>query len=660
MAILVALVSFILFASFGAHHIPAGDSGDLLTAAATGGVAHPPGYPLYTFLGWLFSHIPFSTVVWRIGLLSSIPHALVIVLVYSIVLRLTKHRLSAIFASLLLLANYLFFLYSVTPEVFALFDLFVVGLVWFTLDVVQSKKIKTWYLLCFVAGLSLTHHQVVLFLFPSVGFLLWQYRKHLGSRVVFFKSVFFFVLGFVPYTYVFIAARGHSIINWDHAVNFSNFIALVSRQDYGTFQSAGLYGQAPVQRLLEIKMWGTFIFMDFSLVGIVLALAGLYWLWRKWRKIFWFFVSAIAIMGPVFLFYASFPLQSRFTLATFERFLLPSYCLLAIVAGIGFSFVTTLLQKVNFSIAKTRIRFDHIVIVLLFLIVFVSGAVTVWKFIGYATDKTGEYLGMDVLTSLPHGAVLLLDRDTQLFTAQYDRYVLHVRPDIYLLHGSRVSADSYRTDIHGIFPSLRLPTSSDPAAFRQFVEYFGHKGLMFSATQYSVDSDWYWVPYGLVFRLVAKEALPEYQDMKEQNIRLWVGMHDPTKGMWGHYNHLMLSDVNDIYTSARLNFGKTLLRANDVAGALPEINAAIAYRGDTQLSEAYIYAGMSAVALKQCKNALTDFELAKQTAFTPNNDIIQYEALDWRDCFDDPSRAKPLFDQYQRLQQKNQTPLQQL
>ena len=49
------------------------DSGELITAATKFGVGHPPGYPLWTLLGFLLSHIfPFGNLAWRINLLSAL------------------------------------------------------------------------------------------------------------------------------------------------------------------------------------------------------------------------------------------------------------------------------------------------------------------------------------------------------------------------------------------------------------------------------------------------------------------------------------------------------------------------------------------------------------------------------------------------------------
>ena len=48
------------------------DSGELVTGAFTFGVPHPPGYPLWAFLGYIWSHfiIPFGNPAWRIGMMS--------------------------------------------------------------------------------------------------------------------------------------------------------------------------------------------------------------------------------------------------------------------------------------------------------------------------------------------------------------------------------------------------------------------------------------------------------------------------------------------------------------------------------------------------------------------------------------------------------------
>jgi len=55
------------------------DSGELVTGAFHFGVPHPPGYPLWALLGWLWRHlIPFGNPAWRICLMSVLTGALVV------------------------------------------------------------------------------------------------------------------------------------------------------------------------------------------------------------------------------------------------------------------------------------------------------------------------------------------------------------------------------------------------------------------------------------------------------------------------------------------------------------------------------------------------------------------------------------------------------
>ena len=44
------------------------DAAELATVVLTRGIAHPPGYPLFTLLAMPFSFLPFGEPAWRINL----------------------------------------------------------------------------------------------------------------------------------------------------------------------------------------------------------------------------------------------------------------------------------------------------------------------------------------------------------------------------------------------------------------------------------------------------------------------------------------------------------------------------------------------------------------------------------------------------------------
>jgi hypothetical protein len=78
----VAGLAFLLYSLTTARDIVVGDTPELITAAVTLGVPHPPGYPLFTKLGHLFSLLPFGPVPFRVNLLGVTCDALTVAVIF--------------------------------------------------------------------------------------------------------------------------------------------------------------------------------------------------------------------------------------------------------------------------------------------------------------------------------------------------------------------------------------------------------------------------------------------------------------------------------------------------------------------------------------------------------------------------------------------------
>ena len=84
----VAVTLLLVYVATLMPGVPPTDSGELILAAWSGGVAHAPGFPLYTALGWLWSHLlPVGRIAWRLNLLSAVCGALAGGLTYALALR---------------------------------------------------------------------------------------------------------------------------------------------------------------------------------------------------------------------------------------------------------------------------------------------------------------------------------------------------------------------------------------------------------------------------------------------------------------------------------------------------------------------------------------------------------------------------------------------
>ena len=80
---IAAAVTFLIagctFLYYMSPEVTLEDSGELVTGAFNFGVPHPPGYPLWAFLGWVWRHlVPFGNPAWRICLMSVLTGALVV------------------------------------------------------------------------------------------------------------------------------------------------------------------------------------------------------------------------------------------------------------------------------------------------------------------------------------------------------------------------------------------------------------------------------------------------------------------------------------------------------------------------------------------------------------------------------------------------------
>jgi len=224
------------------------DAGELSAVMCTNGIAHPTGYVLYTWLGFLWSKIPFfPSVIYGLNFFSAIQVALSVNIVLAGILLLLDNSSHTSITSFykysigtICSLSYAFFglvwSQALSVEVYS-FLLLWVSIVFYALVGInyKSNKNKWLYFLGVSLGLLFTHHLLGLFLFPGIFlFLLWYFRNK--SFLPFMK-----VLGMVvacmliSYTYLFLHAQSDPALNWGNPSSITYLVRHITGSQYNSF-----------------------------------------------------------------------------------------------------------------------------------------------------------------------------------------------------------------------------------------------------------------------------------------------------------------------------------------------------------------------------------------------------------------------------------------
>ncbi len=228
--------------------VAGGDSGELITVAYTLGVAHPPGYPLYTMLAKLFTLIPIGTIAWRVNLFSAACGAGAATILFLAAARWSGSLWAALAAASLFAFSPRVWPHAVTAEVFALNNLFIAGLVYLT---VRFRRAATEAghsnermrlmglvacLLFFWIGLGLTNHHTLIFYAIPAALLILTSSPAMRTPRQIATFALCSLVGLLPYAYIPIASRRVPLMSWGDQTTLSGFLDHLLRREYGTFR----------------------------------------------------------------------------------------------------------------------------------------------------------------------------------------------------------------------------------------------------------------------------------------------------------------------------------------------------------------------------------------------------------------------------------------
>jgi lipoprotein signal peptidase len=431
------------------------DGGDLITAAATGGVAHPTGYPVYLLVARLFQLLPFGSLAFRTNILSALATVMAALLVHAIVensLRISHPKadtLAGFIAGTAFGLSPLAWSQAVITEVYPL-HIFFISLLLYLLTIPKSESQIKYLAIGLVQGLAMGNHILAGLMIPAV-LLIASFRKipenglkgSVGKnwrwdRQSFANVCIGVVIGILSYVSLPLRAAAHPPVNWGDPVTWDRFFWLVSGQLYQ--DRFFLLDLASVWN--HLQTWANLTLQQFGLFGLLISLVGLVVFFNPSRLYFLTLWTALIFT----LFSIQYNVIDSFV------YLLPVFLVFSIWIGLGIG------QIIHFI---SHYQQQSGWIILLICLAYLSLlAASHWSQVDASHDLRAEAFGSQVLSEAPSGAILFAEGDRTVFTLWYFHYGLRLRPDVIVLANSLLPFDWYRENLRYIYPNLILPDST--------------------------------------------------------------------------------------------------------------------------------------------------------------------------------------------------------
>ena len=501
----VGIAIFAVYAAGACRTIYVGDSGELVAAAATLGIPHPSGYPLYVLLGKLWIEVVrVGSSAFRMSLFSAACAATAAAGLGHLVRRAVERmgdgddgvgRWAGLFTATLLAFSPSFWSQANVQRVYALNAVFVVAVLALALRWSATRNDRWMVAAALATGFGAANHTVMALIGMALGAAAvlvdpgWLRRPRsiaacIGAAVA----------GLVPYLYLPLRSRQDPLLDWGDPETLDGFLGVLLRKDFWDRR----WIEGPADLVPIFSDWATGLGVEFLFAGTVLAVVGV----RVAPRFGLPRSSPLAILAVNVLALALH--GSRSDIFLWHRYYIPSYVAAAFLAGLG-----------------AAAALGHVPRIARGLVLLVPAALLV---LGWRTYDRSDFTFADdfsrtLLSQIPPGGHLSASDDNILFVLIYLHQAEGFRPDLDLILQGVGGAD---------LPALRFDPDEDPLFFTHHPNW--------NHPQIDV------VPIGLVFQTVHRGVEPELDLPKPQ----LDGTDDPripkdylTSNLVGHYHYML-------------------------------------------------------------------------------------------------------------------------
>ncbi|CAG0937640.1 hypothetical protein TFLX_06589 [Thermoflexales bacterium] len=481
--VVVFLLALLLYASTAASSLTwahsGADGGDLITAAVTNGVPHPPGYPTYVTFGRLIAHIPIGDVAYRFNLFSAVCMAVAAGLTSLSIATFVARgvRLITILASLFFVTAPMVWGQATIAEVHALNACLValcgylVAPIVFRCEIISLGRLT---LAAWLWGMAFGNSITVVALTPL---MIVAWRRHPRRSP---WPICALLLGLGIYALIPLRAIQQPPVNWGAATSFDRFVALTTAEMYRGYA----LGAPPAELFTRLIAFAQLIVTQYGWFGVILSGVGTYqaltssnknWRWLT-TTIALYLIFALSYSAadsalyliPVWMF-GTWAI-ARGLMAVIEWLTLrscPYPCLrqggplTQCVADAwrrvrrGASFMPA--PPLDEDRAGRVAHLSSLALIAVFLLGPALNVLIHFPAMNLRNDRAATEFASTILTAAPPGAIVVTENDGHTFALWYHRHVAGQRPDLAVIDRRLAGYSWYDVMLHAQGSAPLLP-----------------------------------------------------------------------------------------------------------------------------------------------------------------------------------------------------------
>ncbi|GAB4292270.1 MAG: hypothetical protein Kow0098_12060 [Ignavibacteriaceae bacterium] len=477
---LTGLSVFIIYLFTLAPTVVQIDAGELAAIQTIAGIAHPTGYPLYTLAGFLFQLIPLPfSKIYQLNLLAALYCSLGVVFFIKAFLvfinngsrfniqsdrkkKIKKKKkkqeasdsdtttiqffpdkstvFTGIIAGALLIAfSKTYWFQSTSVEVYSL-HIFLISLIIYFLfkaytnDLQNVKEEKRgWLIFSVVLASGFSNHMTTLLILPAVAYLYFRKKgfNSAGLKFLLRMILIFAVVLIIFYLYLPLRAAQNPPINWGNPVDWEKFYRHITGKQYQVW----IFSSVDVSKKQLAYFLGN-LYTEFWL-GLIPVLAGIIYLFRKFRVLFVFLIIT---------FFSTLFYSINYDISDIDAYFLLAYISLGFFASAGFINISEWLTN--------RFRIKLSVTLTAAALVIIPALINFSK-----TDQSSKYLYEDYTKSLINS----VSKDAVIFSYQWDyflsasyyfQFVENFRTDVKIIDKELLRRSWYYNQLETNYPDV--------------------------------------------------------------------------------------------------------------------------------------------------------------------------------------------------------------